>query len=647
MRRIFATLNQDAQASEHVIADLKNNINLLTGTLKPYRGKITAALMATVVVALSSLAGPYLMKLAIDDFILPGNLQGLGVVAALMLVSYALYWWSSYWQTYLAGWVGQVVIARIRADLFSRMQRLPMKFYDARQTGELMSRVTHDVNTLTDLISNGFVNLVSDIATVGVILILMFYLHSGLTLVIFLLLPLVVLIFLVLGNKMRRAYQRVRQEMARLNAGLEENLSGIRTVKALSQEKNTQARFNKLSESNVQANLQAVGVFSLFFPAMNFTRVLGEAVIFGYGGLLVIEGEMTLGILAAFLGYLRRFFRPVLDLSQVYNTYQQAAAALDRINHYLGLPVEEDEGQYDDDMAWEKQGFEVDGMEAAETVDAAGTREKGQKDRGKNQLKVDNHLKDTNHLKGKNYLKGDYSPEEVSEAEGYGRATKGWGRIIFDNVYFAYSEHEPYILQGVYFTVPGGESVSLVGESGAGKSTVVKLLTRLYEPSAGKIFLDGMDIQKIPLTVLRRRIGVFSQNVHLFNRSIADNIRYGRFEASQEQIEWAARKAHIHDFISRLPDGYASRVGQEGIKLSGGQRQLIALARLFLKNPRVLVLDEPTSNVDVHTEAQVVKAIKSLMEGRTVLVISHRESTVSFTGNRLILASGRIRTLNN
>ena len=598
MRRIFASLDQQSGGSEDSIADLRSNIHLLTRYIRPYRGKIIAALLATLVVALSSLAGPYLMKLAIDDFIIPGNLQGLGVVAALMMGSYSLFWWSSYWQTYLAGWVGQVIIARIRRDLFSRMQRLHMKFLVNRQTGELMSRVTHDINTLTDLISNGFIKLVSDIATLGVILILMFYLHSGLTMVIILLLPLMVLIFLFLGNKMRFAYQQVREKMARLNAGLEENLSGIRTVKALSQEKNTQSKFNQLSASNVKANLHAVGIFSLFFPAMNFTRVLGEALIFGYGGLLVIEGEITLGILAAFLGYLRQFFRPVLDLSQVFNTYQQAAAALDRINHYMNLPVE---GNHD----WERNGKENE-TEEVETKGKTAANDSAK-------LPVNSELNCKEHL-GKPALEGN---------------------IAFKDVYFSYNGHNPYVLQEVNFTISPGEAVSLVGESGVGKTTLVKLLTRLYIPDKGKILLDGIDIMEIPLQCLRSWIGVFPQDVHLFNRSIAENIKYGNFEASREKIESAAKRAHIHDFITSLPDGYESIVGQEGIKLSGGQRQLIALARLFLKDPRILVLDEPTSNVDIHTEALVVQAIKKLMKDRTVLVISHRKSTISFTKKQI------------
>lgn len=600
MRRIFASLDQQSGGSEDSIADLRSNIHLLTRYIRPYRGKIIAALLATLVVALSSLAGPYLMKLAIDDFIIPGNLQGLGVVAALMMGSYSLFWWSSYWQTYLAGWVGQVIIARIRRDLFSRMQRLHMKFLVNRQTGELMSRVTHDINTLTDLISNGFIKLVSDIATLGVILILMFYLHSGLTLVIILLLPLMVLIFLFLGNKMRFAYQQVREKMARLNAGLEENLSGIRTVKALSQEKNTQSKFNQLSASNVKANLHAVGIFSLFFPAMNFTRVLGEALIFGYGGLLVIEGEITLGILAAFLGYLRQFFRPVLDLSQVFNTYQQAAAALDRINHYMNLPVEEDHD-------WDSKGKENETGEGEEETKGKTAANDSAK------LPVDT---------------------ESNYKEVFGK-TPLEGNIAFKDVYFSYNGHNPYVLQGVNFTISPGEAVSLIGESGVGKTTLVKLLTRLYVPDKGKILLDGIDIMEIPLQCLRSWIGLFPQDVHLFNRSIAENIKYGNFEASREKIESAAKRAHIHDFITSLPDGYESIVGQEGIKLSGGQRQLIALARLFLKDPRILVLDEPTSNVDIHTEALVVQAIKKLMEHRTVLVISHRKSTISFTKKQI------------
>ncbi len=326
---------------------------------------------------------------------------------------------------------------------------------------------------------------------------------------------------------------------------------------------------------------------------------------------MVIEGELTLGVLAAFLGYLRRFFRPLMDLSQVYNTYQQAAAALDRINHYMELPVEnsfaeETAGETDEN----DQVNEIQGELTFEDVYFS--------------YQKDEHIHQSH--QSQRHMKADPDATTTTTQDKHVEAND-----------------IQYILRGVSFTIPAGEAVSLVGESGAGKSTLIKLLTRMYAPDSGKILLDGVDIQKIPLHNLRSWVGVFSQDVHLFNRSIVDNIRYGDFDATQEEIEAAAKKAHIHRFITGLPQGYDSIVGQEGIKLSGGQKQLIALARLFLKDPKVLVLDEPTSNVDVHTEALVVQALQNLMQGKTVLVISHRESTVSFTDKRLELVGGEVK----
>ncbi|UMZ74311.1 ABC transporter ATP-binding protein [Natranaerofaba carboxydovora] len=563
----------------------KNHYKLIKSYLISHKRKLFFAVLATIFVSLSALISPYLMKVAIDDYIIPGNFRGLTIVSILILLSYVLSWFSSYWQTYLAGWVGQDLVSSLRKDVFSHIKKLDLNFYNQRRTGEIMSRVTHDVNTLSELITGGFVHFVSDIFTLLGIIVIMFYLDISLTLIICLLIPFVMFIFFALGQKMRNAYHHVREEMARLNADVEENLSGIRTIKALNREQITQENFKKLSINNMKANLRAVGIFSLFFPAMNFSRVLGEALVLGYGGLQVIDGNMTVGVLAAFLSYVRRFFRPIMDLSQVFNTYQAAAAALDRINEYFNIPAE------------------------SSTHNISLTKNKAY----------------------------NISSNTSSNSFNFKGLT---GEIIFENVSFSYGRN--LILDNFDLEVPPKTTSALVGASGAGKSTVINLLTRLYEPEKGKILLDGIDIKNIPPETLRSQIGVVSQNVQLFDRSIEENIKYGTFGATLEEVKEAAQKTRAHDFIKDLPEGYKSTVGKEGIKLSGGQKQLISLSRVILKDPKILILDEPTSNVDTYTERLIINTIEKMLKDKTIILISHRISTIKAADEITFISNGKV-----
>lgn len=576
----FMDSSQKAPSGNY-LKGLKKNLNMITKYLTPHKKNLFFAVLATIVVAGTAMLNPYLMKAAIDDYIMEENLSGLALISLLMLACYGLAWLFSYWQTYLSGKVGQKIVAELREDLFDHLKKMELSFYHKSRTGEILSRVTHDINNIAELITNGFVHLVSDILTILGILVIMFFLDPWLTLFIFILLPLVTIIFLALGKKMRQAYHRVQEEMARLNTDVEENVTGIRTIKALNIEDKNYERFRRLSFNNMKANLKAVGIFSLFFPAMNFSRVLGEAMVLGFGGLQVIQGNITLGILAAFLGYVRRFFTPIMDLSQVYNTYQAAGASLDRINEYFNL----------------SPGEEI------------------------------------------NEAKSEYkfSQEKVR------------GEIIFEGVSFSYPDiyKEDKVLKDFNLYITPYKTVSLVGPSGAGKSTVTKLLTRLYKPSEGRILIDGHDLQRIPPWKIREVIGVFSQNIQLFNRTIEENIRYGNFEASFDEVEEAAKKAHAHEFIDKLPGKYKAAVGKDGVKLSGGQKQLIALARIFLKDPKILVLDEPTSNVDTYTEGLLLEATQKLLKEKTVLVISHRLSTIKAADEVIFLRDGKIQDRGN
>ncbi len=565
----FVRSNKNASDDKEVKKLLGPNLKLIKEYLTSHVYKLIIAISATLLVSISALIGPYLIKIAIDDYIIPGDFPGLILISILIFLSYGLSWFSTFWQTYLAEWIGQDIISSIRQDLFYHIQDLNLTFFNNRRTGDIMSRITHDVNTLTELITGGFIHFISDFFTLFAIFAIMFWMDPTLSLIVFILLPLVMLIFWLLGKKMRDAYHNVREEMARLNTDIEENVSGIRTVKALNREKLNQENFQQISLNNLEANLRAVSIFSLFFPAMNFSRVLGEALVLGYGGIQVIEGSMTIGVLAAFLGYVRRFFRPIMDLSQVYNTYQSAGAALDRINEYLKIP-------------------------------------------GENQVQE----------------KAPFNIEQIR------------GSIQFENVNFSYDNSK--ILESFGLYIPAKNTTALVGASGAGKSTVINLLTRLYEPDKGSVMIDEVDVRNIPPKRLRSVIGVVSQNVQMFNRTIEDNIKYGSFQATSEKIREAAKKTHAHEFIKDLPDGYNSLIGNEGIKLSGGQRQLISLTRVILKDPKILVFDEPTSNVDTHTESLIINAIEKLLKEKTIILISHRLSTIKAADEIVFMSKGKI-----
>ncbi len=315
----------------------KEALKILLGYLKSNIKTLLFAFLAMIVVTLTILAGPYLTKLAIDNYILKGDLSGLNIIFILMLISYALFWFSSYWQTYLSSMVGHKIVASIREGLYTHLQKLPIDFYRKQITGDIMSRLTHDVNALSDLVSSGFIHFFNDLLTLIGIMIIMLFLNIKLALISFIMIPFIFFALLLLGKRMKYAYREVREKLAVLNADVEESLSGIRLVQALNREAINNGKFSRLSWENLKANLKAVSYFALLFPTMNLSRVLGEALVLTFGGWGVVDGVISLGVLLAFMGYIRRFFAPLADLSQVYNTYQSAAAALDRIYEYLSI----------------------------------------------------------------------------------------------------------------------------------------------------------------------------------------------------------------------------------------------------------------------------------------------------------------------
>jgi len=532
----------------------------------------------------ASLAGPYLTKLAVDSYIAEADLAGLNLIFVLLVLSYGLYWFFYYHQSYLSRSVGQKVVGEIREDLYQHLQGLPMSFYSQESTGNIMSAVTHDVNELSNLLSTGFIHLLNDFFTLAGIVMIMLWLDVRLALYTFILIPFIIFSVHFLGRKMRNAYQEVREKLAELNADLEENLSGIRLVQALNREAKNSGEFSTLSWKNLKSNLAAASYFALLFPLMELSRVLGEGIIIVFGGQQTAAGAVSLGILIAFMGYVRRFFAPLADLSQVYNTYQSAGAALDRIHYFMSLKLD---------------------------------------------------------------------AENYRESEEF---TDGFiPQVEFKEVSFSYSEPEKdnfdtpkkendreMVLKNLSFKIEAGSVFALVGPTGAGKSTVAKLLSRLYYPDEGRILISNKDLGSIKNSVLRKKLSVVPQDIFLFDSTVLDNIRYADPSISQAEVEEICRRINADQFIKKLPNGYQSRVGEAGVKLSGGQKQLLSFARALVSDPEILILDEAASSVDAYTEKIIENSMQELFKERTVLIIAHRFSSLKNAEKIAVLEKGRL-----
>jgi ABC-type multidrug transport system fused ATPase/permease subunit len=539
--------------------------------LHPYRGRSALMVASLLAATAAALAPPPLAKLAIDDGIVPGDARTLELVVAAFVVSALVHWGATYLQTYLTGWIGQRVLQDLRVRMFEHLQRLDLDFYSRRQAGVIISRLTNDVQALDQLVTDGVVTLFgSSLTLVGtaVILLVVDWQLALLTFLVFPVLGLASLAFRILSAD---AYRLTRERVAAISAYLQETLSGIRVVRAFAQEERHMRRFAELNEDNRDANMTTVKLNASYFPAVELLSAIATAGILAYGGVRVLEGDVTVGVLVLFVAALGNFFDPIQSLSQLYTTYQSGMAALDKIFELLDEQPQ---------VADRRDAIELDRLR---------------------------------------------------------------GELEFEDVSFSYAgpDGEP-ALRRVTLRVAAGETVALVGSTGAGKSTVAKLAARFYDPTSGRVLIDGHDLRTVVQRSLRRQLGIVPQEAFLFSGTIGENIAFGRPNASPEDVRAAGRTVGIDEFVSALPDGLDTQIGERGVQLSAGQRQLVAFARALVADPRILVLDEATSNVDIHSESLIEEGLERLLAGRTAIVIAHRLSTIRRADRIVVLEHGAV-----
>jgi ATP-binding cassette subfamily B protein len=546
----------------------KRRLRALYRLARPYRARTAASLVALVGATVVGLAPPYLVGRTVDE-VRHGRTSALAWYVAAFVAAGALGIGFGYAQTYFTGWTGERMLADLRNQVFRHLQRLSLGFYERNRAGVIISRLTNDVEALDQLVTDGVSSLVQNTLTLAGTALVLFLLDWRLALATLTVMPLMTVATAIFRSRSGRAYRRVRETLGAVTATLAEDIAGMRVLQSFTRERAAERNFLTVSDTYRASNMQTVVLNGIYFPFVDFLSSAATAVVLGYGGWLVFHGHVTIGTLVAFMGYLANFFDPVQQLSQLYNTFLSAVAALDKLTDLLD--------------------------EEPQVEDAAGAP--------------------------------DLPPIE--------------GHVRFEDVRFAYSRG-PEVLHGLDLDVPAGTTVALVGHTGAGKSTIAKLLARFYDPTGGRIAIDGTDLRTVAQRSLRRQLGIVPQEGFLFAGTVAENIAFGRPDATREQIAAAAAAVGADEFVERLEDGYDTQLGERGSRLSLGQRQLVAFARALLADPRVLILDEATSSVDIGTERRIEQALRTLLEGRTAFVIAHRLSTIRDADLIVVLERGRI-----
>ena len=556
-------------------------VRWMLGLLRPYRGRLILMFTALLLETAAALAPPYLLGKAIDSGIRAGDVAALDWIVAAFVFATVLYAVATFWESYLVGWIGTRALQDLRERIFSHLQSMSIGFFTRRSPGVLISRMTNDVEALNQLVTSGFVTIFSSTLTLVGVVAIMLALDVKLALITFVTFPLLAVASVVFRIVSAGTYRATRERIAAVTAYLQETLSGVRVVRSFGQEPRHMTQMTALNEENRDVNMKTVYLNASYFPAVEMLAAVGTAVILLYGGSQAVNGAIEVGVVVAFVGYLTRFFEPIQELSQLYTTYQQGMAALDKIFDLLDT--------------------------APDMVDAPGAIDPGT-------------------LRGEIELEGVWFSYAEQTAAEDGAA----------------SDDDIWALRDVDLHVPPGQTLALVGATGAGKSTFAKLVARFYDPQQGTVRVDGHDLRGVQQRALRRQLGIVPQEGFLFSGSVRENVAFGRPEASEAEIEAAIAAVGATDFVAKLPQGLDTEVGERGIQLSAGQRQLVAFARALLAKPRILILDEATSNVDVRTEKTIERGLERLLHGRTAIVIAHRLSTIRRAGKIVVLEGGQI-----
>lgn len=545
-----------------------DHLKRVLGYVKPFKRQITMTVILMLLASIAGLTGPFLVKLALDDMIPGRNIPGLAVLAVIFLVMLIISGVCLKLRIHTMTNIGQSIIMKIREDLFVHLQKLPFTFYDSRPHGKILVRVVNYVNSLSDLLSNGIINLITELFSLVVIIVYMLIIDVRLTLICLAGLPVLAGVTLLLKNAQRRAHQAVSRKQSNLNAYIHESLCGMKVTQSFAREEENLTIFKNLSTEFRKAWMRAVKLQFLMSPLVDNISVLGTCAVYVAGAAWLDQG-VTIGVLIAFISYIWRFWMPIINLANFYNQIINAMAYLERI---------------------------------FETMDEKPT---------------------------------------VKNVPGAVEMPAIRGKVEFDNVSFSYDEGGK-ILHSVSFKVNQGDTIALVGPTGAGKTTIINLISRFYDVDSGKVLVDGVDISQVTLDSLRKQMGVMLQDTFIFSGTILDNIRYSRLDATDEQVIQAAKAVRAHDFIMTLKDGYQTQVNERGSRLSVGQRQLISFARALLADPRILILDEATSSIDTKTEMALQEGLDRLLRGRTSFIIAHRLSTIKNATRIMYIDNGQV-----